>query len=63
MIDLTGSHSVFIHQPLPSDDPLHRKSDITLAQKMLNNWEPLVPIEEGLQRTIAYFDSLLSDKM
>lgn len=63
VIDLTGSHSVFIHQPLPSDDPLHRKPDITLAQKMLNNWEPLVPIEEGLQRTIAYFDSLLSDKM
>ena len=63
VIDLTGSHSVLIHQPLPSDDPLHRKPDITLAQKMLNNWEPLVPIEEGLQRTIAYFDSLLSDKM
>lgn len=63
VIDLTGSRSVFIHQPLPSDDPLHRKPDITLAQKMLNNWEPLVPIEEGLQRTIAYFDSLLSDKM
>lgn len=62
VIDLTGSRSVFIHQPLPSDDPLHRKPDITLAQKMLNNWEPLVPIEEGLQRTIAYFDSLLSDK-
>jgi UDP-glucuronate decarboxylase len=55
---LTGSRSEFIHKPLPADDPKQRQPDITLARKTLD-WEPKVPLEEGLQLTIAYFDKLL----
>ncbi|MCX7113658.1 MAG: SDR family oxidoreductase [Proteobacteria bacterium] len=60
VIELTGSHSTLSYHPLPSDDPLQRKPDITLAQRMLSGWEPMVHLEEGLRRTIAYFDALLS---
>jgi UDP-glucuronate decarboxylase len=59
IIELTGSRSTLAYEPLPSDDPLQRKPDITLAKTALN-WEPKVQIEEGLTRTIAYFDKLLS---
>jgi UDP-glucuronate decarboxylase len=59
VIDLTGSKSKIIHEPLPSDDPLQRKPDITLAKKELH-WEPTIPLEQGLKHTIAYFDQLLS---
>jgi UDP-glucuronate decarboxylase len=55
---LAGSRSEFIHKPLPADDPKQRQPDITLARKTLD-WEPKVPLEEGLQLTIAYFDELL----
>ena len=60
VIDLTGSRSTLSYQPLPSDDPLQRKPDITLAQTMLGGWEPVVHLEEGLRRTIAYFDAAIS---
>jgi len=53
-LKLVGGKSKIVHKPLPSDDPKQRRPDITLAQKVLN-WEPKVPLEEGLQRTIAYF--------
>ena len=55
---LTGSKSQLIEKPLPSDDPKHRKPDITLAKQELD-WVPQVPLEEGLKRTIKYFDEQL----
>ena len=51
---LVGGRSRIVHRALPSDDPRQRKPDITLARRVLG-WEPKVPLEEGLQRTIAYF--------
>ncbi|RLD91751.1 MAG: SDR family NAD-dependent epimerase/dehydratase [Bacteroidetes bacterium] len=60
VIDLTGSKSKIIFQPLPKDDPMQRKPDITLAKEKLN-WEPVVKLEEGLTKTIAYFDNLLKE--
>ena len=54
-LKLVGGKSKIVHRPLPSDDPKQRRPDITLAQKYLNNWAPSVQLEEGLQRTIAYF--------
>lgn len=53
-LKLVGGKSKIAHKPLPSDDPKQRQPDITLAKKILK-WEPKVPLEEGLQRTIAYF--------
>ncbi len=58
VLRLTGSSSSIIHKPLPTDDPLQRRPDITKAKTLLN-WEPKVPLEEGLGRTIAYFRTLL----
>ncbi len=56
VINLTGSKSKIIYEPLPSDDPLQRKPDITLAKNKLN-WEPKVQLREGLMKTIQYFNS------
>ncbi|PTX92463.1 UDP-glucuronic acid decarboxylase family protein [Opitutus sp. ER46] len=53
-IKLVGGRSKIVHRPLPSDDPKQRQPDIGLARKVLG-WEPRVPLEEGLGRTIAYF--------
>ena len=61
VIDLTGSKSKIIFQPLPKDDPMQRKPDITLAKEKLN-WEPVVKLEEGLTKSIAYFDNLLKEE-
>jgi UDP-glucuronate decarboxylase len=58
-IGLTGSKSKLSFQPLPQDDPKRRKPDITLAAKHLG-WRPIVPLREGLERTIRYFDEMLS---
>src|SRR5687768_13535420 len=52
-LKLTGSKSKIVHRALPGDDPKQRRPDITLAKKHLGNWEPAVPLEEGLKRTIA----------
>ena len=54
VIRLTGSKSKIIPMPLPSDDPMQRQPDITLAKSKLG-WEPTVELEEGLQETIAFF--------
>ena len=54
IIDLTGSSSKIVYKPLPVDDPTQRCPDITLARKLLG-WEPKVPLETGLLRTIEYF--------
>ena len=58
VIRLTGSRSTVVHAPLPSDDPLQRKPDISLARDVLQ-WQPTVQLEEGLERTIHYFRKLL----
>jgi UDP-glucuronate decarboxylase len=55
---LTGSRSPIEHLPLPADDPRQRQPDIRLARELLD-WQPAVALEEGLKRTIAYFDALL----
>lgn len=60
IIELTGSESKLIYQPLPSDDPTQRQPDISRAKEHLNNWRPQVQLNDGLQRTIAYFDQLMS---
>jgi UDP-glucuronate decarboxylase len=54
VITLTGSASKLEHLPLPEDDPRQRQPDISLAREMLG-WQPSVPLEEGLRKTIAYF--------
>jgi UDP-glucuronate decarboxylase len=59
IISLVGSHSPLELLPLPEDDPRQRCPDITRAKQLLN-WSPKVPLREGLTRTIAYFDNLLS---
>lgn len=59
IIALTGSRSKIIYLPLPEDDPIQRQPDISLAKEKLNGWEPKVQLEEGLTKTIAYFDELL----
>jgi UDP-glucuronate decarboxylase len=58
IVALTGSRSKIEHKPLPADDPRRRCPDIALARSALG-WEPRTPLEDGLKRTIAYFDSLL----
>ncbi len=55
IIQLTGSKSKITFNPLPVDDPKQRQPDITLARRVLNNWEPQVSLEDGLRQTIAYF--------
>ncbi len=59
VIDLTNSKSRLERKPLPSDDPRQRQPDITQAKEKLG-WEPTVPLSEGLQKTIPYFDRLMS---
>lgn len=59
IIALTGSRSQVVFQPLPQDDPRRRCPDITRAREVLG-WAPTVPLPEGLTRTVAYFDDLLS---
>lgn len=59
IINLTGSNSKLIYKPLPSDDPVKRKPDITLANTNLK-WQPKVDIKDGLQETISYFKKKIS---
>ena len=54
VIDLTKSSSAIVYRPMPQDDPQQRQPNINLAKNSLN-WEPQVPLEEGLKRTIPYF--------
>lgn len=58
IIDLTGTKAKIHFKPLPDDDPLKRKPDISLAKEKLG-WEPTVKLENGLKQTIEYFDNLL----
>ncbi|MDC0434815.1 SDR family oxidoreductase [bacterium] len=58
VIAMTGSSSELVFKDLPSDDPTQRRPDITKAQKELG-WQPKINLEQGLEKTIAYFDGLL----
>jgi len=58
VLRLTGSKSKLIHMPLPQDDPKQRRPDITKAKQFLN-WEPTIALEQGLERTIAYFKTVV----
>jgi dTDP-glucose 4,6-dehydratase len=55
VIEITGSRSKIVEKPLPPDDPKVRRPDIDLARKVLGGWEPVVSVEEGLERTREYF--------
>jgi len=61
IIQLTGSRSQIVFKPLPQDDPLQRRPDISLAKKRLE-WEPRIKLEEGLEKTIAYFKNILAQR-
>jgi UDP-glucuronate decarboxylase len=58
IIEMTGSRSTLVHRPLPADDPVQRCPDISHAKTVLD-WQPQTPLRSGLERTIAYFDTLL----
>jgi UDP-glucuronate decarboxylase len=58
-VRLVGGKSKIVHKPLPSDDPKQRQPDITLARRVLK-WEPAIPLDEGLKRTIEYFRGKLA---
>ena len=59
-IERVGSVSKVVYEPLPTDDPMQRRPDITQAREVLD-WEPRVPLDEGLERTIDYFRGYLSE--
>lgn len=58
---ITGDGVEIVHRPLPQDDPKRRQPDITKAKKLLN-WEPKVPLEQGLQPTLEYFQKKFAEK-
>ncbi len=60
VIELIGARSKIVRRPLPENDPRQRQPDIARAQEILS-WKPRTPLKEGLVRTIAYFEKLLSD--
>jgi UDP-glucuronate decarboxylase len=59
IIDLTGSKSKLIFEALPADDPRQRQPDISKATQILNGWQPNVQLEDGLKKTISYFEKEL----
>ncbi len=58
VITLTGTNSQILHPPLPQDDPKQRKPNIARAKSILG-WEPKIPLEEGLKKTIDYFRNVV----
>jgi UDP-glucuronate decarboxylase len=61
IVEMTGARSKIVHRPLPVDDPIQRCPDISLAKRVLN-WQPHTALRPGLERTIAYFDKLLTER-
>ena len=61
ILDITGSKSKIIFKPLPQDDPMQRKLEIGLAEKKLQ-WQPVVKLDQGLKKTIEYFDGILTNR-
>jgi dTDP-glucose 4,6-dehydratase len=62
ILEICDSSSGIVNRPLPPDDPKVRRPDITLAQKVLDGWEPHIPVREGLVRTRDYFKSELAKR-
>jgi UDP-glucuronate decarboxylase len=62
VLKLVGGKSKLEFKPLPSDDPKQRRPDISLAKEKLG-WEPRVPVEDGLKRTVNYFRSVLTQPL
>ncbi|MGF1586015.1 MAG: UDP-glucuronic acid decarboxylase family protein [Bacteroidales bacterium] len=62
IIRMTGSKSKIIFLPIRIDDPFKRKPDISLAKKELGGWEPVVPLEKGLEKTISYFADIIKNR-
>ena len=60
VIGLVGSKSKIINKPLPSDDPKQRQPDVSMARLKLG-WSPTVTLDQGLPKTISYFDNLLKN--
>ena len=58
IVEITGSKSKIVFKPLPQDDPMQRRPDITLAREKLK-WQPTVKLDQGLKKTIKYFDRIL----
>ena len=61
VITMTGSQSALAFRPLPGDDPKQRRPDITLAKEKLG-WEPTIPLDKGLEKTISYYKALTSER-
>jgi len=59
VIDLTGSSSQVVRRPLPDDDPRQRRPNTDYAHKIIG-WSPTIELQEGLRRTISYFESMMS---
>jgi UDP-glucuronate decarboxylase len=59
---MTGSRSAIVHRPLPKDDPVRRRPDISRAQQLLGGWGPRVALEEGLAATIDYFRGVVAEE-
>lgn len=59
ILDITGSSSSLKYLPLPADDPTQRQPDITFAGELLNDWKPIVSLQEGLNKTVEYFRKVL----
>jgi len=61
IIELCGSRSSIVTRPLPPDDPKVRRPDISLAREVLDDWQPRIPVREGLERTRDYFERVLAE--
>ena len=59
IIMLTGTKAKIAYKDLPADDPTQRQPNISLAKEKLDNWEPMIQLEEGLKKTIEYFKSIV----
>ena len=62
IIEITDSESKITYKEIPPDDPQQRQPNIDTAKKLLNGWQPLVELETGLIKTIAYYKNLLNIK-
>jgi len=60
VVELTGSKSELIYEPLPSDDPMQRQPNIDRANECLD-WQPKIQLKEGLMRTIPYFKKFVTE--
>jgi len=59
--EITGSKSKIVFRPLPQDDPLQRQPDISMAKEKLD-WQPVIKLDEGLKKTVEYFDKILTNE-